>query len=297
MTVSVLIPTVGRNKELIDAVQGLMKQTVLPNEIIVVDQNEPVFDEVDRYLKTNSRVKHIKNVPKGVVPNYNRCLQEASGDVVLFMDDDVIPDADLIEKHIRHYSKSEVEVPAKEVMPIGGVAGRIREARNGMQETSPCRKIGFYGRFSGRVVANFSANRECEVQFGQGANMSFLRSALLRIGGFDPRFDGNGYFFETDAGLRLRKAGYRMVFDPQAGLDHLISPRGGARIHDKSVHTFHFVKNGVRLYRRHSPLLGLPLYLAWLGFYSAAKSARNLNLSIFLKGLKGIWLGLKTPSS
>ena len=40
-TVSVLIATLGRDVDPINTVRGLLDQTVVPDEILVVDQNNP----------------------------------------------------------------------------------------------------------------------------------------------------------------------------------------------------------------------------------------------------------------
>jgi GT2 family glycosyltransferase len=286
LTVSVLIPTLGRKKELLDTVKSLLDQSHGPDEIVIVDQNMPEYLEVSDYLKSIPIVKHIKNMPKGVVPNYNRCLQMATGDVVIFLDDDVIPQRDLIQNHLKNYSDQK----------IGGIAGRIKSAF-GDRDPLKIKKVGSYGYFSGKVEAGFNSLERQFVQFGQGANMSFRRSALLEINGFDPIFDGNAYFFETDAGLRLLKKGYKMVFDPTAEVFHLLASSGGARVKDKALHTSYFLRNGMKLYRRHSPAFGLPFYFALQVSYTMAKSVYNRDSRIFFMGLRALVEGLRSPSS
>ena len=59
--------------------------------------------------------------------------------------------------------------------------------------------------------------------------MSFRRSALEEIDGFDPSFEGNALWEESDVCFRLRRQGYQIRFEPRAALDHLIAPAGGCR--------------------------------------------------------------------
>jgi GT2 family glycosyltransferase len=143
------------------------------------------------------------------------------------------------------------------------------------------------------VVANFNSRLPREVSLAQGAHMSFKKSALERIGGVDEKFDGNGYFWESDLSLRIVKAGYRILFEPRAELRHLMAPAGGCRVTDKSLHTYYFIKNGVRLCRRHSPWLARFVYLPRMIGYVVAKAVYNRDLAILRRGLLGVWDGVR----
>src|SRR5690606_36778947 len=109
------------------------------------------------------------------------------------------------------------------------------------------------------------------------ANVSFRRHVLLEVGGLDPQFDGNGYRWEADLGLRIKKAGYDLLFDPAPTVQHLMAPHGGCRTHDTALHTYYFVKNCIRLYRKHSPALGLPFFVFAMVLYVVLKSLYNRN--------------------
>jgi GT2 family glycosyltransferase len=287
-TISVLIPTYGREKEVIDTVEALQKQTRVPDEIVVVDQNGDLFPKLDHFLDTAPRVRHIKAPNPGVSINYNRCLENAKSDIVLFLDDDVIPDPQLIEAHLNHYQDDHSK--------IGGIAGRVEQPSGDWNpDQIPKNLVGRFHRWSGKVTGHFNFNRRCEVQTAPGGNMSFRRDVLLKTGGFDLGFEGNGYFFETDGSLRVHQAGYQIIFDPQANLKHLMAPAGGARVTDKAVHTYYFVKNGIRMCRRHSPLLALPYCYLRLVFYFIAKALYNRNPRILTQGCLAFWRGIRQP--
>lgn len=284
LSVSVVIPSLGREKELIDTVRALLNQTRLPDEIVVVDQNEPAFEAVDRFFAQDARIRHLRATP-GYAKNLNRGLKEAQGEIVIFLDDDVEPTSGLIEAHLLNYQKDP---------ELGGVAGRVLQAQ-GDRDPDLLRKVGQYSIWSGEVLANFNAKFRSPVQLAQGANMSFRRSILLEAGGFDEGFDGNGYRCESDACLRVARAGHSIIFDPQAELKHLMAPAGGCRVPDKSVHTYYFVKNGIRLYRRHSPWVGQPFFATKMTAYVLAKSLYNQNGRILKRGLQAVWEGFYSP--
>lgn len=280
-SISVVIPTLGRSKELIDTVAELLKQTRVPDEIVVIDQNSPEILEVNKFLAAIPLVKHFKGESPGVSINYNRCFLRATKEIVLYLDDDVVPDSRLVEMHVENYENAPTN--------LGGVAGRVEQPQGDLPPEQ-IHVFGRYHRWSGRITARFNAQRRQQVQIAPGGNMSFYRRVLLEVGGFDEGFGGNGYFFETDGSLRVSQK-YNMVFEPRASLKHLMAPAGGARIQDKAVHTYHYVKNGIRLYRRHSPSLGVPILALRMIAYVIAKALYNFNFKILFQGARAFFEG------
>jgi len=75
----------------------------------------------------------------------------------------------------------------------------------------------------------------------------YRRSALLEVGGFDEDFFC--YFEDVDLGFRLRLAGYKCLYVPDAVVDHVGSASSGGRRSDFAVYHGHrnlvwcFVKN------------------------------------------------------
>ena len=60
----------------------------------------------------------------------------------------------------------------------------------------------------------------------QGLKHGFRMAVVREIGGFDRR---TNLLEETDFSTRLRKAGWRILFEPKAELLHLSTPAGGVR--------------------------------------------------------------------
>ena len=276
-----LIPTVGREREVIDTVRALLGQTRIPDEILVVDQNRPGIPELDAFLDQLPLVRHIRSPGDTVVFNLNLGLKEARGEILLVLDDDVEIPSNFVERHLANYSGQ----------AVGGVAGRVEQPSGDLPQVQ-IHRVGHYSQISGEVTANFNSNERRKIMFAPGGNMSFLKRALIAAGGFDLGFEGNAYFFEPDLGMRVGQAGYEIVFDPAASLKHLMAPAGGCRITDKAEHTFYFVRNGFRRYRRFSPALGLPLFILKSMAYVTAKSIYNKNIRIFTRGLAAICQGL-----
>ncbi len=59
-----------------------------------------------------------------------------------------------------------------------------------------------------------------EIMRNHSIRMRYYKT-FMKAGKFDGRFGGSAHLEETDMCIRIRKAGYRLVFDPEAELVHL----------------------------------------------------------------------------
>ena len=216
MNVSVVIPTYRRERLLCQTLHDVLELAWADYEIIVVDQTERHEPETGRYLESvRDRLVYLRHQPPSVVAAANRGLAAARGEFVLFLDDDLrIPDRELIANHLDSYREP----------TIGGVAGRVLDAE--------CpREAPFDPRSADPVWGFFHSGwahgRRCEVTTAPGANVSFRRDVLIAVGGIDERFAGNAFRWENDLCLRVRAAGYRVVYDPRPTVHHFYGSPGG----------------------------------------------------------------------
>jgi GT2 family glycosyltransferase len=123
--------------------------------------------------------------------------------------------------------------------------------------------------------------------------MSFRKEAIIKAGGFDERFGGSAHLEETDLCLRIcRKAGYKIVFDPEAELIHLKDTKGGCRAgNDKQwfywyghSYTLFFLKNLSRFL--------LPVFVISSFIRLMLSACKRLNPMIVVWGIGGYWVGL-----
>jgi len=106
MKISTIIPTYNRAKDLEECIDSLFTQTVLPLEIIVVDNADNLETEKlvnGKYIRSTEKisVKYIKN-GKLNSANIARNIgaDNSAGDLLLFLDDDVVLDPNFIEEII-----------------------------------------------------------------------------------------------------------------------------------------------------------------------------------------------------
>lgn len=250
MKVSVVIPTLNREKELIDTIEKVLVDQYLDFEVIVVDQTETHLpDTADRLSELKEKIELITEPVKSLPHARNVGVAHASGEIILFVDDDIIPKPGLLSAHASRYSDPKV----------GGVGGRILAASDeGKPEPERVVSITPWGAFNDYFYATHAE----EVATVRGANMSFRREVYIKAGGFDENYIGNAMREETDFSFRVRNLGYQLVFEPKAEVFHLLTPAGGARSGDQVGRYRTFFRNNTYFFLRHFNPLLLPIF--WL---------------------------------
>jgi GT2 family glycosyltransferase len=211
---SVVIPTYRREAPLRRCLREVLAQRHADFEVLVLDQSrehEARTWAVLRGLPAHAR--HVRLGRPSVTAAANEGVRLAAGAVVLFLDDDVeIPDRDLLARHARHYADP----------TIAGVVGRIVHAagRGELAPPAPSGPLGF-------LAMNFDHPCPMDVPTAAGANMSFRRAIVERLGGFDERYTDNAFRWETDFSLRVVRGGHRIRYDPEARVVHHYGTPGG----------------------------------------------------------------------
>lgn len=220
MSVAVVIPTLGREKVLIETVGALLALDDPADEVVVVDQtpvHEPGTESTLGEWNEMGRIRWQRLTRASIPFAMNTGLKEARSAVVLFLDDDIVPDSGLVRAHRR----------AHEGPGISGVAGMVLQPgeRPATSGGGPSRGEGLRRDLDFR----FTGPTGCEVWNVMAGNLSVKREEALACGGFDERFVGVAYRFETEFCRRLRRQGGKVVYEPAAVIHHLKAPSGGTR--------------------------------------------------------------------
>ena len=92
-TIDVIIPTIGRKKYLYDVLIDLSNQTILPKQVIIVEQNDAINSETELDFIENKPWPFIVNHKfihqKGACNARNLALKEVTSNYVFFADDDI----------------------------------------------------------------------------------------------------------------------------------------------------------------------------------------------------------------
>jgi GT2 family glycosyltransferase len=216
-SIGVVVASWRRPESLARCVAGLARQDLAPAEILVAVRAD---DDRTRDALSADRTPGLRVVvtsEPGAVAARNAALAVSGADVVAFLDDDAVPRPDWTRRLLDHYADD----------AVGAVGGRDLVYHDGALEDGREPVVGRvlpYGRFVGFHHLGFGPARDVELL--KGANMSVRRTALGGRG-FDTELRGDGAEHHEDWALtlRVRRGGWRVVYDPEASVDHYEAAR------------------------------------------------------------------------
>jgi GT2 family glycosyltransferase len=216
LSITVAIPTYQRESVLLNTLSALLALEQAAAEILVLDQTRTHEPETNRQLtswhQANS-IRWLRLEHPSIPAAMNHGLVEARESFVLFLDDDIRPDADLITAHLSAHQQADL------------VAGLVLQPG---EQALPL-KIGERFRFNSTEPA----------WIGEfiGCNFSVKRDVALKLGGFDENFTGAAYRFEAEFAHRYTASYGPIRFEPAARIHHLQVPSGGTRAHGHHLRT------------------------------------------------------------
>lgn len=303
LTISVIVPTYRRPKDLERCLEALKAQEKQADEVLVIMRDTDL--ETQRFIENFDRGKlplktFTVSIP-GVVAAMNRGLESALSDVVAFTDDDAAPHPNWLQLMEKHFLSDE---------RVGAVGGKDLLQGNRHQEAYKDKIVGKVQWF-GRIIGNhsYAAGEAREVDVLKGVNMSFRRLPLHEIK-FDDRMKGTGaqVYFEDACCLTLKRKGWKIIYDPQIVVDHYVAQRfdEDQRLQFVRIATVNKVHNEtLNLLEYFSPFRRV-IFLAWVvligtrnkrGIIQCLRflpTEGMLSVKKTLAALEGRWLGWQT---
>jgi len=186
-TVSVIVPVYNGEATIRGAVERILGQTVIPEEVIVVDDGST--DGTSAALASfGSRIRVLRQHNQGPAAARNTGIRASRGHFLAMTDSDCSPEPDWLAQLLSGFDDESV----------GGTGGIVRGARPTL--------IGDYLDRIGLLDAAPDASGE--IPYVITANACYRRSALLEAGLFNETFRRPGGE-EAELGRRVRACGYR----------------------------------------------------------------------------------------
>lgn len=261
--ISVIIPSLNRAQAVVDVVGDFLKQDYPAFEVIVVDQRKEESARLAEIARHDPRLRVIRTEIVGTCHARNLGVEAAEGEIVLFSDDD-----NRIER--RYFLTSHAK--AYDDPSIGGVGGRVvdKNVNLNREQSGPVCTV----TKTGRIYPNATSRQRQFINAPRGGNMSFRKEVVRQVGGFDETFRGNAMREETDFSLRVVRAGWKILYEPEAENVHLALP-AGTRSVDRLAWYEDFFFNEMMFFRKHFPGRYLPFLffrklrpiLACIGYY------------------------------
>lgn len=217
--VSVVVATVGRAHLLGDLVRAALADPVASELVVVVDgDDEPSWAELLSLAPRWPRLVPMRVAHRGHLGALEAGVRRASGEVVVLLDDDVLPGEGYAAAHRRRHAGR----PGLVVM--GTMPVRLPTGRPDVATVLYAREY--------QAHCDALARGERPVLDGLWmGNVSLRRADCLRIGLASSLFAGP-YFEDRELGFRLADAGLRGVLDQTIAAVHLHRRTDGAFLRD-----------------------------------------------------------------
>jgi hypothetical protein len=244
------------------------------HQVILIDNHSP--DPEARQL--GSSFPDITSVACDVNGGYSRGNNagavHATGDILLFLNNDTLIETDFVTPLLRRFDDSpQVGIVGPKLLNVDGSfqlsAGRLPTLAQEMVDKAIAVAINRGNRMVSSVLERRFA-RPTLVEWVTGAALAIRRDVFERVGGFDESYFM--FFEDKDLCARVRSAGYEVWFDPGAEIKHV---RGGSA-NPRTALTYR--TSQVRYYRRHRPWLEQQLLAAYLrlgGKYPGGRASED----------------------
>ncbi|WP_286965782.1 glycosyltransferase family 2 protein [Flavobacterium sp. UBA4854] len=199
-TIDIIIPTIGRKKYLYDILKDLSNQTLLPENVIIVEQNSDLnsSSELDYLVNENwlFNIKHTFTKQTGACNARNLALKEVESEWIFMADDDIRIANDFLEKALGLIEKEGAE-----------------------QITFGCYELNYpeYKKEKQKIQWD---------NFGSGC--SVVKANNIKAIFYNTSFEF-GYGEDSDFGAQLRNSGFDIIYAPKPEIIHLKAPIGGFR--------------------------------------------------------------------
>jgi|WetSurMetagenome_2_1015567.scaffolds.fasta_scaffold07900_4 GT2 family glycosyltransferase len=244
--VSIVIANWNGLKYLNDCLDSLLRQTYSPIEIILVDNGSE--DGSPDFIKEKyNSIKIIRNKTNmGFASATNNGIKHAEGELIALFNQDAMADEKWLERLV------EVVMSSKDV---AAAAGKIFYLRNGRKDNSVFCTWPKINPFTAAPY-NFSGHEGASaVDYLTGCAMIIKKDIIDEIGDIDEGYFL--YFEETDWCARIIRAGYKLMYVPDAVVWHVVS----GSISVPSMKLSYMVRNRIRFALKNFDLEYIPVFL------------------------------------
>jgi glycosyltransferase involved in cell wall biosynthesis len=215
-TVSIVVCTRERPSALARCLSSLQSQSRSPDQILVVDNGSP--DGATRAAAKRAGADYVREERRGLSFARNKGVAAASGELIVFTDDDAEPATDWLENLVIPFAEDNVDAVTGLVLPAS-----LDTLAQWMFEDQWSFARGFERQvFDSRYYRRHRWFGMPSWRFGAGANMAFRRRTFERYGPFDTRLGAgaSGCSEDSEYWYRIAAHGGTCAYEPRAIVYH-----------------------------------------------------------------------------
>jgi len=278
MRADIFIPTSNRIDALKNCLDSLNGQTSKDFKVFLVGlkKDKEVEKLVAKFKDLN--IDYFLQKKRGIIGAANEALKKAKGEIFIRTDDDVILGKDWFKNIVEPYRADK---------KIGGVTGPTIMNKRGIESRDLTSFLNNFKKrqnlfskllnliyyryiYEGKIKevslflksgaftlgSNFpdclKIKKIIEVDNLEACNWSCREKLLKSLGGFDEIYlKGLGDCSEADIPFKIKRLGYKIVFNPKAKLEHHVEIGSVQKARPAS---FYRIQNFIIFYHRHFPI-------------------------------------------
>jgi len=220
--VSIVIPVFNQleyTHACLAALQTVKEQTLF--DVIIVDDCST--DGTAEVLPQIDGITYLRNEKNsGFVFSCNHGAEKARGKYLVFLNNDTLVKPGWLSALVNTFAEepraaivgSKLVYPDGRLQEAGGIIWRDASGWN-------------YGKFDDPGKPEYNYLRE--VDYCSGAALMIPKALFESVGGFDPRY-APGYYEDTDLAFKVRRAGYKVLYQPLSVVIHYEGATGGTDV-------------------------------------------------------------------
>lgn len=236
MKISIAIPTRNRSKSLANLLVSILRQTRLPEEVLIVDDSDTdetaklARDNYFVFLSSEIILKHLRGNEENMSISAARNLgiAESSGEIIFLIDDDVILHKNYIEEILKIYEEYPMAKGVQGYI-VNGVFAFLNFGNFVLNAIKKIFRLGHVEKnkctLRGGLTYPYSPDGVIQCEWLHGTNMSFKKEVLASF-----RFDENlrkhsiGEDVELTSKIHKRYP-HSLFMNPRAKLFHIQTHR------------------------------------------------------------------------
>lgn len=190
MTITVVIPVYNEEQYIVNCLDALIRQTMKPDEIIVVNNNsnDATVDRVKTYP-----IRILDEKKQGIIPARNRGFDAAQGDIIARCDADCMVRSDWIERIHSDFKQEKVDA----------VSGPVF-----FHDVAVMKEFSLPSKMYARMMKKIQGHETL-----LGPNMALRKTMWEKVRG-EVCLDDTAVHEDIDLAMHIKKYG-TIVFDPE----------------------------------------------------------------------------------
>ena len=254
--ISVVIATKNRLKDIIKCIESILIQTLLPDEIVIVDASDTqeLKSRIKEFKAEKTKIIYL-HTRAGMTYQWNIGVKNSFGDIIFILDDDTILEKDFIKEIVNVFENDKerkIGGVCGDIINVGNIKTKNRSVMHSLKGTISIilATIFFHitignGKFrlSGFPTHRYGTNKIANVEFLPGGLTAYRKEVFKEF-----MFDENIRFMADDEFSYRVSRKYQNVYTPYARLVHNFSPIARENIYLRrklfiESYCHHFKKN------------------------------------------------------